>query len=136
MIINCTTQDIAIYNIFDCKKFHEHLFLNKDNGYPEPLHVYSAADKPVRVKFVVRKTNDTVDGYPVDEEYVNPEVIDLPKPKSGTYYIVPKMVAQVLPERKDLIFPGTIVYGTPTGSKWINPDNYVLGCIGFSRIKG
>ena len=53
------------------------------------------------------------------------EIVNLPGPKPDTYYIVSKIVAQAWPARKDLIFPGTLVYGAY--------DN-VVGCIDFSRV--
>ena len=37
------------------------------------------------------------------------EVIDLPKPKENTFYIVSRMVKDALPNRDDLVAPGKLI---------------------------
>ena len=85
--------------------------------------MYQAAKKPARVTFV-QKPAGMADGIPVCWWAPN-EIVNLPEPKPGTYYIVPKMLAQVYPERTDLIFPGPEVR---------DADDYVVGCVDFSRV--
>ena len=124
MVINCTPHDVAIYSAADCYLYHGSLYLREgDEEYPEPLHVYQAAKEPARVTFV-QKVDGMVDGILI--YWSSPdEIVNLPEPKPGTYYIVSKMVAQACPKRKDLIFPGTVVR---------NESGYVVGCVDFSRV--
>lgn len=133
MIINCTPHDVSIYNTTDCCMYNGSLYLREgDEEHPEPLSVYPAAKEPARVTFV-QKPAGMADGIPVYWWDPN-EIVNLPEPKPETYYIVSKMLAQACPERKDLIFPGTVVRGTPKGSRWMSADDHVVGCIDFSRV--
>jgi hypothetical protein len=52
------------------------------------------------------------------------EVLDLPEPKLGVYYIVSSLVLLACPDRKDLLAPGEIVR---------NADGQPIGCKGFRR---
>lgn len=53
------------------------------------------------------------------------EVVDLPEPKEGTFYIVSRLVAAAVPERVDLLIPGPLVRGE-TGQP--------IGCNGLSVL--
>ena len=134
MIINCTPHDVAIYTVSDCILNNGRLYLHEkaEMEYPEPLRVYPAAKKPARVTFV-QKPVDVVDGILIYRWFTE-EIVNLPEPELDVFCIVSKMVAQACPERQDLIFPGTVVYGTPKGSRWMSADDHVVGCIGFSRV--
>ena len=124
MIINCTPHDVAIYSIADCYMHNGSLYLREgDEEHPEPLSVYPAAKKPARAIFA-QKVEDMADGILVYRWFPE-EVVNLPDPTPGTYYIVSKMLAQACPERKDLIFPGTVVR---------NESGDVVGCIDFARV--
>ena len=124
MIINCTPHNINIYNTADCYMHNGSLYLREgDEEHPEPLSVYPAAKEFARAIYV-QKPVGTVDGYQI-YRLAPRGIISLPDPKPGTYYIVPKMLAQACPERKDLIFPGTVVR---------NKSGDVVGCIDFSRV--
>lgn len=125
MIINCTPHDVAIYTVSDCILNSGRLYLHEkaDMEYPEPLRVYPAAKDPARAIYV-RRTAGAVDGAFIYRRFPE-EIVNLPEPKSGTYYIVPKTIAQACPERKDLIFPGTVV---------CDADGRVVGCVDFSRV--
>lgn len=125
MVINLMPHDVAIYNISDCILNSGRLYLREkaDMKYPEPLRVYPAAKEPARMHFVQRDP-DMADGIMV-YCWAPCGITGLPEPKPDTYYIVSKILAQVWPERKDLIFPGTTVY---------DADDNVVGCIDFSRV--
>ena len=125
MVINCTPHDVAIYTVSDCILNNGRLYLHEkaDMEYPEPLRVYPAAKEPARMHFV-QGDPGMADGIMV--YHWGPHgFTGLPDAKPGTYYIVSKILAQVCPERKDLIFPGTLVY---------DADDNVVGCIDFSRV--
>lgn len=133
MIINCTPHDVAIYGPDECYMYNVSLCLREGNEkYPEPLSVYPAAKESARAIYepIVAGRADRCLIY----RRAPREIIGLPEPKAGTYYIVSKMVAQACPKRKDLIFPGTVVRGTPKGSRWMSADDHVVGCIDFSRV--
>lgn len=124
MIINCTPHDVAIYSSADCYMYNGSLYLREgDEEYPEPLRVYPAAKKPARVIFI-QKPAGMADGVRI-YRWAPDEIVNLPEPKTDTYYIVPKMVAQAWPAREDLIFLGTVVR---------NGSGDVVGCIDFSRV--
>ena len=124
MIINCTPHDVAIYGVTSCMLQDGRPYIReKGEEYLEPLRVYPAAKEPARAIYV-RRTAGAVDGTLIFRRFPE-EIVNLPEPKPGTYYIVPKMLAQACPEREDLIFPGTVVR---------NESGYVVGCIDFSRV--
>lgn len=124
MIINCTPHDVVIYGVTSCMLQDGRPYIREEGEeYPEPLRVYPAAKEPARVTFV-QKPAGMADGIPVCWWAPN-EIVNLPEPKPETYYIVSKIVAQACPERKDLIFPGTLVH---------DADGHVVGCIDFSRV--
>lgn len=126
MIINCTPHDVAIYNTTVCLLQGGRLYLREEEDteeHSEPLRVYPAAKEPARVYFV-QMDPGMADGILV-YRWVPHGFTGLPDAKPGTYYIVSKILAQVCPERKDLIFPGTLVY---------DADDNVVGCIDFSRV--
>jgi hypothetical protein len=125
MIINCTPHDVAIYTVSDCILNNGRLYLHEkaDMEYPEPLRVYPAAKEPARVYFV-QMDPGMADGILV-YRWVPHGFTGFPDAKPGTYYIVSQMLAQVCPEREDLIFPGTLIY---------DAEDNVVGCIDFSRV--
>jgi hypothetical protein len=124
MVINCTPHDVVIYSSADCYMYNGSLYLREgDEEYPEPRHVYQAAKKPARVTFAQDHAG-MVDGILIYRWFTE-EIVNLPEPKPGTYYIVSKMVAQAWPAREDFIFPGTLVH---------DADDHVVGCIDFSRV--
>lgn len=125
MVINCTPHDVAIYTVSDCILNNGRLYLHEkaDMEYPEPLRVYPAAKEPARMHFV-QGDPGMADGIMI-YHWGPYGITGLPDAKPGTYYIVSKILAQVCPERKDLIFPGTLVY---------DADDNVVGCIDFSRV--
>ena len=104
MVINCTPHDVNIYT-------------------PSGCCTYPAAKDPARAIYV-RRTAGAVDGTLIYRRFTE-DIVNLPDPKPGTYYIVPKTLAQACPEREDLIFPGTVVR---------DADGRVVGCIDFSRV--
>ena len=124
MIINCTPHDVAIYGPAECYLYKGSPYLREgDEEHPEPLSVYPAAKKPARAiyELIVAGRADRCLIY----RRALREIIGLPEPKKGTHYIVGKTLAQACPERKDLIFPGTVVR---------DADGHVVGCIDFSRV--
>lgn len=126
MVINCTPHDVAIYNTTVCLLQGGRLYLREEEDaeeHPEPLRVYPAAKEPARVTFA-QDPAGMAEGIIFYRWYLD-EIVNLPEPKPGTYYIVSKMVAQACPKRKDLIFPGTLVY---------DADDNVVGCVDFSRV--
>ena len=124
MIINCTPHDVAIYSTADCYMHNGSLYLREgDEEHPEPLSVYPAAKEPARAIFA-QKVEDMADGILVYRWFPE-EIVNLPEPELDTYCIVSKMLAQACPERKDLIFPGTVVR---------SKSGDVVGCIDFSRV--
>lgn len=124
MVINCTPHDVFICGVTSCMLQDGRPYLREEGEeYPEPLRVYPAAKEPARVTFVQR-ADGMADGVLVYRWFPE-EVVNLPEPKPDTYYIVSKMLAQACPERKDLIFPGTLVR---------NESGHIVGCIDFSRV--
>lgn len=124
MIINCTPHDINIYNTADCYMRDGCLYLRDDEGdFPQPFRTYPAAKEPARMHFV-QGDPGMADGIMV-YRWGPYGITGLPDANPVTYYIVSKILAQVCPERKDLIFPGTVVY---------DADDNVVGCIDFSRV--
>ena len=127
MIINCTPHEVCIYTPSNCYMRDGFLYLRDYEGeFPQPILTYPAAKEPARVTFI-RKPAGMADGNLIfrwaPNEIVN--LVNIPGPNPDTYYIVSKMVAQAYPERKDLIFPGTLVR---------DADDYVVGCIDFFRV--
>lgn len=124
MIINCTPHDVVIYGVTSCMLQDGRPYIREEGEeYPEPLRVYPAAAEPARVTFK-QKIDGMVDGILIYRWFTE-DIVNLPEPKPDTYYIVSKMLAQACPERKDLIFPGTVVR---------NADGHVIGCVDFSRV--
>lgn len=121
MIVNLTPHDVAIYSTSDCYLDGGMLYLREDTD-PQPFLVYPAAKEPASVYFV-QGDQGMADGIPV-YKWVPHGLTGLPDAKPDTYYIVPKILAQICPERKDLIFTGTPVY---------DADDHAIGCIDFSR---
>lgn len=66
----------------------------------------------------------TLDGIPVTKQVFG-EVVDLPKPKLDTYYVVSRLVAAACPNRQDLLIPGPLVRDN---------EGKVVGCKGLSRL--
>ena len=114
MIINCTSFVINLYNIADCNQL---------------LHTYPASKNPVRATFVNKymRSEDGTIAYKLHMK----EVVNLPEPKSNTYYIVFKKIAKAFPERKDLLFPGT----PKTVICDANGIVVNVNCTNFSKIK-
>ena len=124
MIINCTPHDVNIYTPSGCYMRDGFLYLRDYEGeFPQPFLTYPAAKEPARVTFI-QKPAGMVDGIFI-HRWVPREIAGLPEPKKDTYYIVSQMLAQACPERKDLIFPGTLVR---------DESGDVVGCIDFSRV--
>ena len=124
MVINCTPHDVDIYTPSNCYIRDGSLYLrDAENEFPQPFLTYPAAKEPARVTFI-QKPAGMADGILIYRWAPN-EIVNLPGPNPDTYYIVSKMLAQACPERKDLIFPGTLVR---------DADDYVVGCIDFSRV--
>lgn len=123
-IINCTPHEVVIYETSDCYMRDGSLYLrDEEEDFPQPFLTLPASKEPARVTFK-QKVDGMVDGILI--YWSSPdEIVNLPEPKPGTYYIVSKMVAQAWPAREDLIFPGTLVR---------DADDHVVGCIDFSRV--
>lgn len=133
MIINCTPHDVDIYRTCDCYMRNGSFYLRDyEDEFPQPFITYPAAAEPARVNFAQTYAG-MADGILVFR-WVPDEIVNLPEPKPGTYYIVSKILAQACPEREDLIFPGIVVRGTPKGSRWMSADDHVVGCIDFFRV--
>lgn len=66
----------------------------------------------------------TLDGIPITKQVFG-EVVDLPKPKLDTYYVVSRLVAAACPNRQDLLIPGPLVR---------DDEGKVIGCKGLSRL--
>jgi hypothetical protein len=64
-----------------------------------------------------------VDGIPVDR-VIYGGVVDMPPAEPGVFLIVSLMVAQALPERKDLLVPGEVVR---------DAAGTIVACKGLSR---
>lgn len=124
MIINCTPHDVAIYRTSDCYMRDGFLYIRDYEGeFPQPFLTYPAAKEPARVTFIQKPAG--MADWILIYRWAPDEIVNLPGPKTDTYYLVPKMLAQACPERKDLIFPGTVVR---------NGSGDVVGCIDFSRV--
>ena len=124
MVINCTPHDVLIYGVTSCMLQDGRPYIREEGEeYPEPLRVYPAANAPARAIYVQR-TAGAVDGTLIYRRFTE-DIVNLPDPKPGTYYIVSKRLAQACPERKDLIFPGTVVR---------DADGHIVGYIDFSRV--
>lgn len=122
MIINLMSHDVDIYRPSDCYLRAGELCLREDTD-PQSFLVYPAAKEPARVYFV-QGDQGIVDGILVNR-WTFHGITGLPEAKKDTYYIVGKTIVHELPEREDLIFPGTLVYDT---------NDHVVGCIDFSRV--
>lgn len=125
MIINCTPHEVVIYGASDCYMRDGFLYLRDDEEeFLQPFLTFPAAKEPARATFA-QKLAGMADGILVYRWLFPEEIVNLPEPKPDTYYIVPKMLAQVYPERMDLIFPGTVVR---------NESGDIVGCVDFSRV--
>lgn len=124
MVINCTPLDVVIYGVTSCMLQDGRPYSREEGEeYPEPLRVYPAAKESARV-ILERKLAGAADGILI-YRLAPDEIVSLPGPKPGTYYIVSKKVAQACPERKDLIFPGAVVR---------DADGHIVGYTDFSRV--
>ena len=128
MIINCTPNVVSVYNTLDCYVYDGCLRLrtgelNPEDEFPQPICTYPASDNPAHVTLIL-KTVGAADGCLIYRWFTE-EIFNLPEPKPNTFYIVSWKVAQACPERKDLIFPGTLVF---------DAEDNAIGCIDFSRI--
>lgn len=124
MVINCTPHDVLIYGATSCMLQDGRPYIREEGEeYPEPLRVYPAAKNPARAIYE-RRTSGAVDGTLIYRLFTE-DIVNLPDPKPGTYYIVSKRLAQACPERKDLIFPGGVVR---------DADGHIVGYIDFSRV--
>jgi hypothetical protein len=63
--------------------------------------------KAARCSEISRKI-DVIDGIEIIHKDFG-EVIDLPEPVDGTYYIVSMLVRSACPDRKDLLSPGDLI---------------------------
>ena len=66
----------------------------------------------------------TIAGIPVTRQVFG-EIIDLPEPEEGVFFVVSRMVAAACPERRDLLIPGALVR---------DDEGRVVGCRGLSRL--
>lgn len=66
----------------------------------------------------------TINGIPVTKQVFG-EVVDLPEPQNGVFYIVSRLVAAAAPERRDLLIPGPLVRGD---------NGQPIGCNGLSVL--
>ena len=124
MVINCTPHDVLIYGVTSCMLQDGRPYIREEGEeYPEPLRVYPAAKSPARAIYVQRVAG-AVDGTLIYRWFTE-DIVNLPDPKPGTYYIVSKRLAQACPERKDLIFPHTVVR---------DADGHIVGYVDFYRV--
>lgn len=124
MIINCTPHDVDIYTPSGSYMRDGGIYRRDDEiEFLQPFRTYPAAKEPARAIFTL-KVEDNADGILV-YRWVPEEVVNLPDQKPGTYYIVSKSLAQACPERKDLIFPGTVVR---------DADGHIVGRTDFYRV--
>lgn len=124
MVINCTPHDVLIYGATSCMLQDGRPYIREEGKeHPEPLRVYPAAKEPARV-ILEHKLVGAVDGILIYRWFTE-DIVNLPEPKPGTFYIVSKKVAQACPERKDLIFHGTVVR---------DADGHIVGYIDFYRV--
>ena len=88
-----------------------------------------AAMRTIEPTFPTPRTASTrmqvsiVDGIPVDH-VIYGGVVDLPPAEPGVFLIVSLMVAQAVPERKDLLIPGEVVR---------DAAGVIVACKGLSR---
>lgn len=63
-----------------------------------------------------------IDGISITRQVFG-EVQDVPEPREGTIFIVSRMVASALPDRRDLMIPGPLVrddQGQPRGCRGLS----------------
>ena len=66
-----------------------------------------------------------IDGFPISKNFYG-EIIGLPEPQPGTFYVVSALVAQAAAERRtDLLVVNDTVR---------NEKGQIIGCRGFARI--
>ena len=124
MVINCTPHDVNIYTPSGCYMRDGCLYRREDEiESPQSFRTYPAAKEPARAIYEQR-TAGAVDGALIYRRFTE-DIVNLPDPKPGTYYIVSKRLAQACPKRKDLIFPGTVVR---------DADGHIVGYVDFSRV--
>jgi hypothetical protein len=85
-------------------------------GHP----VINPSGEIARVNSQTSQTGD-INGIPVMETRAH-GVSGLPPEKKGTVYIVPTMVRQFLPGRRDLVSPAKLLR---------DKNGVVVGCVGF-----
>ena len=101
-LVNLTSHPITIYSKHHTYKIEESL--------NSPIATYSQEDLPsIKDISITRKKVD--------------RVVNMPKEKDNTYYIVSVVIASALPNRKDLLVPDSIKKG-----------RQVFGCVGFFQL--
>lgn len=104
-LINLTPHDIHLY---------------RGNELVETVKSCGAARVSVRSEVI-----GEIDGFPISKNFYG-EIIGLPEPQPGTYYIVSALVAQAAAGRRtDLL----VVNDTVRDEK-----GQIIGCRGFARI--
>jgi hypothetical protein len=106
------------------------------NLTPHPIRVVApngeavaelpVAGPPARCAELVREESRLeVNGHAVPVlRLAHGEVLDLPEPESGTWYVVSRVVADALPGRADLLVPAQLVR---------DADGSPVGCRAFAR---
>jgi len=80
----------------------------------------NASGEIARVNFQIIQTGE-IEGIPVMETLAH-GISGLPSEAQGTVYIVPTMVRQYFPKRRDLLSPAKLLR---------NSIGAVVGCVGF-----
>lgn len=97
--------------------------VNIVDGDGEEGRTIPATGKVARVEMTTKKVGEVGD-VPITTT-VTGEVVGLPSPNDNEMYIVSRVVASALPERKDLVFPDQIVR---------DEDGRVIGCKSLSTL--
>lgn len=66
-----------------------------------------------------------IDGISITHQVFTDEVQNVPEPQEGTMFIVSRLVASALPDRRDLMIPGPLVR---------NDQGQPIGCRGLSVV--
>ena len=106
--------------------------VNLINLTPHDIHLYRGDEFVETVKSsgiarvsVRSEIIDEIDGYPISKNFYG-EIIGLPEPQPGVFYVVSALVAQAAAERRtDLL----VVNDTVRDEK-----GQIIGCRGFARI--